>query len=327
MSKELEEVPMAIHLGRRDFIAAVGAASVWPLVAGAQQPAPPTVGVLFYGTEGLGRSVDAAFRHGLGEQGYLDGRNVAILFRQTAMYDRLPVLYADLVRRGVAIIASMGAGNPSLTAASATATTPVVFLIRGDRATSGGGPGLIHPAGNVAKRLDLLLEVAPKVTSIGYLHNPTIGIGEARIRAVETAARAQGIHLAVANASAPGEIEQALTSLVEQGVGALMSGTSPLFIARTDQVVEMATHYALPAVYPYREQVEAGGLMSYGISISDAWRTAGEDAGRMLKGEKLADLVAQRPARAELTINRKTAKMLDLAIPDALLSRADQVIE
>jgi len=307
---------------RREFIAGLGAAA-WPLAARAQQQPLPMVGVLFFGTESLGRALDAAFRKGLGEQGYFDGRNVEIFYRNTDMYDRLPGLAADLRRRGVSVIASMGAGGPSLGARAATATIPIVFLMGSDSGASGLIPSVDHPGANAAKRLGLLVKIVPTAKSIGYLHNPTVGAAEARIRTIETAARTLGVRLVVANASTPGEIEPAFTTFVGQGIGALVLGTNPLFIARTDQLIALAAQYRLPAVYPYREQVEAGGLMSYGASISDAWRLAGTYAGSILKGEK----PVQQSTRIEMVLNLKTAKVLGLEVPTAIRQNVDEVME
>jgi putative tryptophan/tyrosine transport system substrate-binding protein len=309
---------------RRDFLAGLGAAA-FPIGAGAQQQ--PIVGVLFFGSEEVGRTVDAAFRQGLDEQGYRDGHNVEVMYRNTELYDRLPVLHADFVRRRVALVASMGAGSPALTATTATPTVPVIFLIGRELAESGLVTGLNRPAGNVTKRLNVLLDIAPKLKSIGYLHNPTVGVAEARINAIAAAAHARDVQLAIGKASTPGEIGQAFRALVRQGVGALIFGTSPLFIARTDQLVASAAEHALPAVYPYREQVEAGGLMSYGTSISDAWHLAGSYAGRLLNGERAANFSVPQSARVELAINMKTARALALTVPTELLRRADTVIE
>jgi putative ABC transport system substrate-binding protein len=311
---------------RRDFLAAVGAA-VLPMGAVAQQPSLPTIGVLVFGSDGLGRAVDAAFHQGLDEQGFHDGQNVQIMYRGTDMYDRLSGLYADFVRQGVALVASMGAGSPALTAIAATATVPVVFLIDRDRAQSGVVAGLNRPAGNVTKRLDVLLDLLPTLTSIGYLHNPTVGVAEARIRAAESAAHARGVQLAIGRTSTPGNIERVFKALVGRKIGALIVGTSPLFIARTDQLAALAAEYGLPTIYPYREQVEAGGLISYGTNISDAWRLAGSYAGRLLKGERAADFPAPQSTRVELPISMKTAKALALTVPAELLGRADKIIE
>jgi putative tryptophan/tyrosine transport system substrate-binding protein len=310
---------------RRAFIAGLGSAAAWPLVARAQQqPAMPMVGVLFFGTESLGQALGAAFRKDLGEEGYFDGRNVEILYRFTDMYDRLPGLAADLRRRGVSIIASMGAGSPSLAAMAATATTPIVFLVGSD---SGAArrlvPNVDLPGANGAKRLGLLVEIVPTAKSIGYFHNPTVGEAEARIRTIETAARTLGVRLVIANANTPSEIEPAFTTFAGQRTGALVLGTNPLFIARTDQLIALAAQYRLPAIYPYREQVEAGGLMSYGASISDAWRLAGTYAGSILEGEK----PVQQSTHIEMVLNLKTAKVLGLEVPTAIRQRFDTFIE
>jgi putative ABC transport system substrate-binding protein len=309
---------------RREFIAGLGGAGAWSLVARARQRSLPMVGALFFGTESLGQALGSAFRNGLGEQGYFDGRNVEILYRYTDMYDRLPSLAADLRSRGVSIIASMGAGSPFLAATAATATVPIVFLLGSDSgAASGLVPSVDHPGANAAKRLGLLVEIVPTAKSIGYFHNPTVGAAEARIRTIENAARALGVRLVIANASTPSEIEPAFTTFVGQRTGALVLGTNPLFIARTDQLIALAAQYGLPAIYPYREQVEAGGLMSYGASISDAWRLAGTYAGSILKGEK----PIERSMRIEMILNLKTANVLGLEVSTAIRQRFDGVIE
>jgi putative ABC transport system substrate-binding protein len=285
----------------------------WPLRAFAQQQALPSVAVLFFGSESMERVVNGAFREGLGELGYRDGQNVRVLHRSTESFDRLPAIYGDLLHRGAAIIATMGAGGPSITTA-ATATVPVVFLIGAEQDSKGLLTSLDRPAGNAAKRLGLLIEMLPAVKSIGYLHNPTIGVAEARIKAIQAVARAHNVQLAIGNASTPYDIERAVNLLVSQRVGALVFGASPLFIARTEQLVALAAQHALPAIYPYREQVEAGGLMSYGSSISDAWRLAGIYTGRILKNERSANFPTQQPGKIELVINMQTAKALDLAV-------------
>jgi putative ABC transport system substrate-binding protein len=308
---------------RRDFIAGMGSMA-WPFAAGAQQQTLPGVAVLFFGSESMERAVDAAFREGLGELGFRDGQNIRIFNRRTESYDRLPTLYGELAHRGFAIMASMGAGSPAVTATAATPTIPVVFLIGAERNAKGLMTGLDRPAGHAAERFNVLAEMSPAAKSIGYLHNPTVGVAEARIKAVAAAARARNLTLAIGNASTPDEIEPAFAALARQGINAVVLGASPLFIARTEQLVALAARHALPAVYPYREQVEAGGLMSYGPSISDAWHLAGIYAGRILKGESPADL--PQPGRASLVINLQTANVLNLSVPAALVGRADQVI-
>jgi putative tryptophan/tyrosine transport system substrate-binding protein len=312
---------------RRDFIVAVSGVSFWPIGAAAQQQALPTVGIIFFGAKDMGQGVDAAFRQGLGKEGYRDGQNVEVFYRNTQMYDQLPGLYGDLVRRRVAVIASMGAGNPALPAMAATATVPAVFLIGSARPASGLVTGLDGPASNVTQRFDVLVEMLSAVKSIGYLHNPTVGASEARVRALQAAARARDVRLAIGHANTPVEIEPAFTTLIRQKIGAIIFSTNPLLIARTDQLVALAAQYALPAVYPYREQVASGGLMSFGSSISDAWRLAGTYAGRIIKGESPANFPVPQPSGSQLAINMKTAKALGLTVPTTLLGRADDVIE
>jgi putative tryptophan/tyrosine transport system substrate-binding protein len=323
---------------RREFITFLGGAATWPLAARAQQASMPVIGVLNGGTEivtGLG-----ALRQGLGEQGYVEGRNLEILYRSAAgRYDRLPELAADLVRRRVAVIASQG-GPASLAAISATATIPIVFATGGDPIELGLVASLDRPGGNAtgasfltseltAKRLELLHEIVPAATLIGFLFNPTNSVGEAERREAEIAARILGVRLVIAHASTASETEAAFAILVEQRIGALLVAGDPLFAnVQRDQLVAFAARHAVPAIYETREIVPAGGLMSYGAKdISGAYRLAGNYAGRILKGEKLADLPVQRSTRTEMVLNLKTAKALGLTVPQSLLFAADEVIE
>jgi putative tryptophan/tyrosine transport system substrate-binding protein len=316
---------------RRDALVLAAAAATfpiaWPCGLSAQQRQLPVAGLLYFGTEDLGKGIHAAFRDGLAEQGYVDGRNVEILYRSTDTYDRLPELAADLMRRQVAVIATMGAGTPTLPAQIATPTVPSVFLISGAPIAIGFVPRINDPGANATMRLGLLRQMLPAATSIGYLHNPTLGTGEIRIRTIETAARVLGIRLVVAHASTPSEIEPALTTLIDGGINGLMLGTNPLFIARTDQIIAVAAKHRLPAAYPYREQVALGGLLSYGGSISEAWHLAGAYAGRILRGEKPEQVPMQQSARIETLVNLKTAKALGIEVPAEMLLHAAEAIE
>jgi len=325
---------------RRQFIAGLGGAAAWPMLARAQQPALPVVGFLNAGTAtNETRSVTSAFVKGLDDLGYVDGRNVEILYKWAEnKYDRLPALAADLVRRRVAVIFANGGNAPALAAKAATSTIPIVFTTAGDPVELGLVTSLNRPGANVtgvtfrttellAKRLDLLRKAIPAATSIGYLVNPTLPDVEVEIKQVEVAAGVLGAHLAVVKASTPSEIEAAFTILARQRVDALLVDADAFLCVQRDQLAALAARHAIPAIYALREYVEAGGLMSYGASNSDAWRLAGTYAGRILKGEKPADLPVQQSTKIELVINMKTAKALGLNVPLTVQASADEVIE
>jgi putative ABC transport system substrate-binding protein len=311
----------------------------WPLAARAQQGAVPEIGCLTL-VDRLSQATDPsldAFRRGIGEQGYVEGRNVEILYRYGEYQtDRWPEFAADLVRRRVAAI-FVNHTPAALAAKKATATIPIVFALGSDPVQAGLVASLNRPGGNatgatyllvelVAKRLEVLHEVASTAKSIGYLHRPNIvGIEEPSIEALESAARALGLRLVTANANTPSEIERAFAMLVGEGIGALV--ISPLFLFQSNQVVGLAAHYALPAIYGFRPMVDAGGLMSYEGDYVGSHRVAGAYVGRILKGENPADLPVQQSAKVELTINMKTAKSLGLTFPLNVLGRADEVIE
>jgi putative tryptophan/tyrosine transport system substrate-binding protein len=280
---------------------------VWPLVARAQQRALPVIGFLGGVAESDSEIIVPPFRRGIAEQGYAEGRNVEILYRYPEIqFRRMPELSADLVSRRVAVIFAFGAPG-ALAAKEATRTIPIVFVTGVDPVQAGLVASLNRPGGNVtgttnlfvelaAKRLELLHEIAPAATSIGYLHDPTVPtVEEPSFKVVETAARTLGVRLVTANASTPNEIESALAMAVGEGIGALLVGE--FFFPWRDQLVALVTHYALPAMYPYRQMVDAGGLISYGPSIPDSVRLAGTYVGRILKGEKPADLPVQQSAR------------------------------
>lgn len=323
---------------RREFIAGLGAAA-WPVGARAQQ-LMPAVGYLSANIESASRATTAAFRQGLGEIGYVEGQNVELIYRWAdAQYDRVPGLAGDLVRRGVAVIVATGGAGPALAAKSATATIPIVFAHGADPVLIGLVASFNRPGGNVtgvsfltvaltAKRLELLREIVPAATSIGYLVNPAqTPIVEASMREAEIAARTLGVRLVVLNASASGDIELAFTTLVEQRIGAVLVDADPFLFAQSDHLAALAARHAVPAIYAFREAVEAGGLMTYGASLSDAYRLAGSYTGRILSGEKPAELPIQQYTKVEFIINLKTAKALGLTFPLNLLGRADEVIE
>ena len=288
---------------------------------------------------GGARVYTAAFLRGLGEQGYVEGRNVEILysFAQT-QYDRLPMLAAELVRRPVAVIFTSGGSGVALTAKSATSTIPIVFVAGGDPVDLGLVASLNRPGGNVTgasiltaellgKRLELLHEIVPATTLIGFLVNPTnpaVGVSN---KEAETTARTLGVRLVTLNASTPSEIEAAFSALAMRRINALLVDGDPLWSVQRNRLAVLAARHAVAAIYPVREIVEAGGLVSYGASISDAYRLAGTYVGRILRGEKPSDLPVQQTVRIELVLNLKTAKALGIEIPLRVDVLADQVIE
>jgi ABC-type uncharacterized transport system substrate-binding protein len=324
---------------RRKVIALLGgAAAGWPLVVRAQQPAMPVIGVLD------GRSADesaplvAALRRGLNEAGYVEGRNVAIEYHWAhGEYDRLPALAADLVRRQVTVIATSGNAS-ALAAKTATATIPIVFLTGADPVQAGLVASLSRPGGNLTgvtslgvelgpKRLELLHELVPAATTIAILVNPANRSAEIQVRDIQAAARTLGLELHILHASTEREIDAAFAALTRLRAGALVISPEAFFNSRSEQLAALTVRHAVPAIYTYREFAAAGGLMSYGGSITDSYRQAGIYVGRILKGEKPADLPVQQSAKVELIINMKTAKALGLTVPFALLGRADEVFE
>jgi putative ABC transport system substrate-binding protein len=324
---------------RRAFISLLGGAAAWPLVARAQQPAMPVIGLLGGGSPDRDAKRVGAFRQGLSNAGYVEGKNVKIEYRWAeAQYDRLPALATDLVRRQVNVIAALG-GTPSAQAAkAATNTIPIVFDTAGDPVEFGLVDSLNRPGGNVTgvtllsvelgpKLLELAHEVVPTATVMALLVNPTSPLAETLWRETRAAARTLGLQLHVLQASTEREFDTVAAALVELRVGALLIGPDVLFTNGSDKLAALMLRHALPAIYPVREFAAAGGLISYGPSIAETWRLMGVYTGRILKGEKPADLPVQQVTKVELVINLKTAKALGITIPLTLLARADEVIE
>jgi putative ABC transport system substrate-binding protein len=325
---------------RREVMALVGGAVAWPLVARAQPPAIPVVGFLSSASPDLYAYVVSAFRQGLSETGHVEGRNVAIEFRWAdGQNDRLPALAADLVRHQVSVIAAPGSTPAALAAKAATATIPIVFEVGIDPVAVGLVASLARPGGNVTgvtninielapKRLELLHELVPTANVIALLVNPTSpDITKTVSRDLEAAARTLGLQLHILNASTDGDIDRVFATLIQLRVGALMIAPDLFFITRNEQLATLTIHHAVPAITQYREFAAAGGLMSYGGSITDAARQVGVYTGRVLRGEKPAELPVQRSTKVELIINLKTARALGLTVQPSLLRRADEVVE
>jgi putative ABC transport system substrate-binding protein len=326
---------------RRDFIKVIaGSAAAWPLATHAQQSAIPVIGFLHLTSLDLTRENLASFRQGLAEAGYIEGKNVAIEFRWAqGRNDQLATLAAELVRDQVSVIVVLESTQGALAAEAATQTIPIVFMQAADPVRIGLVDSLNRPGRNLTginlmwaevagKRLELLLELVPAAKSIAYLGNPSNPVfTESETRELQPASRAHGLRLTIVNASRPSEFETAFAEIVRQQADALVVSSAVSLLTDPDQIVGLAAQHALPAIYAYRPSVTAGGLMSYATSLPSAWRQAGVYTGRILKGEKPADLPVLQPTKFELLINLKTAKALGLTVPQTLQVAADEVIE
>ena len=326
---------------RREFITLLGSAAVtWPLVARAQQPAMPVIGFLGSASSDLWANYVRAFQQGLGETGYVEGRNVAIEYRWTeGRNERMSGLIADLLHRPVSVIAVPGSTPAALAAKAASTTVPIVFAIAADPVQLGLVASLNRPGGNVTgvvtlnveiapKRLELLHELLPTAPSFALLVNPANpALAEPVSERVQAAARTLGMKLHVLHASSELELDAALAAVARLQAAGLVVGPDPFFNSRIEQLAALTSRQALPAVYQWREFTAAGGLLSYGSSITDVYRQAGIYTGRILKGEKPADLPVEQTTKVELFINLKTAKTLGITAPTSILVRADEVIE
>jgi putative tryptophan/tyrosine transport system substrate-binding protein len=324
---------------RREFIAGLGGAAVWPVVARAQRPIP-VIGFLGISSlEKMGGGVLLDFKRGLAETGYVEGRNVTIEYRWAEEhYDRLAAFALDLVQHKVAVIAAPGSPT-ALPAKAATTVIPIVFMIGSDPVKLGLVASLNRPGGNVTgvsyfneeiapKRLELLHEFLPAAKSIALLVNPADSVQAlAQTEQLQSAARALGLHLQIAMASNPIDIEEAFATLVNDRIEALQIGVDPMFGNNIDQIVALAQRNKVPTIYPWREFTAAGGLMNYGASIPDAYYQVGVYTGQILKGANPAELPVQRPTKLRLVVNLKAARALGTEFPASLLARADEVIE
>ena len=325
---------------RRKFVALFGGVVVaWPFLAHAQQKAIPVIGLLSTGTPGWSSGpLRDAFRQGLSEAGFIEGRNLAIEYRWAEdHYERLPTLATDLVGRKVDLI--MASSPPSAMAAkNATSTIPIIFRAGGDPVSYGLVASLARPGGNLtgvafvgndflAKRLELLSELVPRARAIALLVNPNVTNTAHIIADAQDAARTKGVQLHILKAGSDSEIDDAFASLVELHAGALVVAADPFLSNRREQIVALASRSAIPAIYAWREFAAAGGLISYGPSLTTAYRMVGQYAGKVLKGAKPADLPVQQPTTYELILNLKTARALGLTVPQSMLTNVDEVIE
>jgi ABC-type uncharacterized transport system substrate-binding protein len=323
---------------RRDFVAGLGGAATWPLSARAQQPAVPVVGWLDALTSEASANYLAAFRQGLSAMGYVEGRNVAIEPRSTMnQNDRVPGFIAEFVRRRVAVIVA-AAGNPAAEAKKATSTIPIVFVTAADPIAMGLVSSLNRPGSNVtgfsslgvatgSKRLGLLRELVPRVARFALLVDPIVPTAKSIIDETQAAASAVGVHIEAFTAKNNHEIDAAFASLVQKGAEAIVVAQAALFDSRRAQITTLATYHRLPAIYTGREFIPVGGLMSYGTNWVELIREVGIYAGRILRGEKPADLPVMQPTKFELVINRQTARVLGIEVPETLLAQADEVVE
>jgi putative tryptophan/tyrosine transport system substrate-binding protein len=324
---------------RREFIAGIGSAALWPLAARAQQPAMPVMGYLSTGRGDPSNQTLVAFHQGLGQAGYVEGRNVAIEYRFAAygQYDRLPAMAADLVRNQVAMICAAPT-IAALAAKAATTTIPIVFSIGADPVTVGLVAALNRPGGNLTgvarligglgpKQMSLLHQVAPNAGTMGYLVNPNNPNSGLETRNMQVAAEALKLKLLVVTAGRNSDFETAFETLVHQRAGALVVAADAYLASEPDRIAALTARHAIPATYPFRLFATAGGLMTYGSDVINAQRQFGIYAGRILKGAKPADLPVVQPTKFEFVINAKTAKALGIQVPETLLATADEVIE
>jgi putative ABC transport system substrate-binding protein len=330
---------MTAFIGRREFITLLGGTATWPLAARAQQQAMPVIGLLDSTSPDVHTNLLRSFRQGLNETGFVEGSNVAIEYRWSdGQYGRLPELAADLAHREVSVITTIDGSASALAAKAATSTIPIIFRIGADPVALGLVASLNRPGGNVTgvtsltvevgpKRLEVLHQLVPTATVMALLLNPTSPFAETLTRDLQAAARMLGLRIHVLNASTDGDITSAFAQLLQLRTAGLVIGSDVFFNSRSQQLAARTVRHAMPAVYQYREFVAAGGLMSYGGSLEDSYRLAGIYTGRVLKGEKPADLPIQQSTKVELFINLNTAKALGLDVPSTLLARADEVIE
>jgi putative ABC transport system substrate-binding protein len=324
---------------RREFIAGLGSATAWPLVAQAQRPAVPVIGYLSARSADADMAFTTAFRKGLSETGYVPGRNVAIDYRWAAgQYDQLSTLAADLVRRQVSVIAAVGGSSPALAAKAVTTNIPIVFQTGDDPVRVGLVASLNRPGSNVTgvtslntevvpKRLELLHELLPAATTMALLVNQTDPNAEALTNDAQVAARTLGLRLHVTYASTEEDFDTVFATLVRVGASGLVISPDAFFGAHSEQLAALSVRHSVPAIFRRDQFVAAGGLMSYGGNLTDAYHDIGVYAGRILRGEMPADLPVQQVTKIELVINLKTAKTLGLSIPETLLATADEVIQ
>jgi len=329
-----------LPLKRREFITLLSGAAAWPLAARAQQPAMPVIGFLHLTSLATNRENLADFRRGLEDTGYIENKNVTIEYRWAQVRnDQLPILVGELVRQQVSVIVVLESTNSALAAKAATQTIPVVFMQSADPIRIGLVNSLNRPGGNLTginlllaetsgKRLELLLELVPAAKTVAHLRNPTNPVyAEADASEAQVAARAHGVRLLFVNASRPSEIETAFAELVQQRADALHVSADGFLLTHLDQIVALAARHSVPAIYAFRQATTLGGLMSYGTDFPHAWRQAGVYTGRILKGERPADLPVQQVTKMELIINLRTAKALGLDVPLPLSGLANELIE